>query len=251
MADEHCAVAPPVPVELREVEVDGASIRYRVAGSGEPLVLLHGLSGSWRWWQPILEPLAKRRCVHLLDLPRLGPRLRAAEVAGWLGRWLDQVGLRCVDIGGHSLGGLYAAEFAADQPERLRRLILVAPAGIPCGRSFLSHGLPLLGALYDVRGRLPTVVGDALRAGPFSLLRGAAFVSARDLREDLASVRSPTLLAWGERDRLVPTRMAEDWHRGVNGSRLVHLPSGHVPMWEAPGELAAAVIDFLGEDLAD
>ena len=76
-------------MEVRELAVDGTSIEYRVAGQGEPVVLVHGLSGSWRWWQPVLEPLAQHHRVYVLDLPRLGARLPAGELTGWLGRWLD------------------------------------------------------------------------------------------------------------------------------------------------------------------
>jgi len=238
-------------VEVRELAVDGTSIEYRVAGQGEPVVLVHGLSGSWRWWQPVLEPLAQHHRVYVLDLPRLGARLPAGELTGWLGRWLDTAALERVDLVGHSLGGLVVAEFAAEQPQRARRLALVAPAGIPCGNTVISRGARLLGTLYDVRGRLPTVVGDAVRAGPFSLLRGALFVSDRDLSAELASVHARTLLVWGDHDRLLPARIAAEWQRVLPGSRLVRLPCGHVPMWEAPGELASCLLAFLDEELVD
>src|SRR5207253_2668845 len=200
-------------MEVRELAVGGTSIEYRVAGQGEPVVLVHGLSGSWRWWQPVLEPLAERHRVYLLDLPRLGVRLPADELTRWLGRWLDAAALERVDLIGHSLGGLIAAELAAAQPQRVQRLVLIAPAGIPCGRTVLSRGVRLLETLKDVRGHLPTVAGDAMRAGPVSLLRGAVFASHRHLTEELASVDARTLLMWGDHDRLLPARIAAEWHR--------------------------------------
>jgi pimeloyl-ACP methyl ester carboxylesterase len=236
-------------VEVRELLVDGAPTEYRVAGEGEPVVLVHGLSGSWRWWQPILAPLAEHRRVHLLDLPRLGHRLPAAGLTCWLGRWLEAASLESVDLIGHSLGGLIVAELASSQPERAQRLALVAPAGIPCGSRMLSRGIRLVGTLYDVRGRLPTLVGDAVRAGPLSILRGALFASDRDLSLELASVQARTLLVWGEHDRLFPARIAAEWQRMLPHSRLVRLRCGHVPMWEAPRELASCLLTFLGEEL--
>ena len=231
--------------------VDGAPNEYRVAGAGEPVVLVHGLSGSWRWWQPVLEPLAARRRCHLLDLPQLGRRLPAAELTGWLGRWLDAAGLERVDLIGHSLGGLIAAELAAEQPQRAHRLVLIAPAGIPCGNTVLSRSVRLLGTLKDVRTRLPTVVGDAMRAGPVSLLRGAVFVSHRNLTVELASVQARTLLVWGDDDRLLPARIAAEWQRVLPGSRLVRLHCGHVPMWEAPRELVSCLLAFLDDKLVN
>src|SRR6185436_650104 len=128
----------------------------------EPVVLVHGLSGSWRWWRPVLGPLTERRRVYIPVLPRLGRRLPAEALTRWLSGWLDAAGLERVDLVGHSLGGLIAAELAAEQPSRARRLALVAPAGIPCGTSLLSRGARLTGTLYDLKRRLPTVVGDAL-----------------------------------------------------------------------------------------
>jgi pimeloyl-ACP methyl ester carboxylesterase len=237
-------------VELMHVEVDGRPARLRVTGSGPDIVVVHGLSGSWRWWSLLLEPLAARHRLHLVELPRLG-RLRAGELAPWLGRLLDAAGLGPVDLVGHSLGGLVAAELAVARPERVRRLALVAPAGIPCGRGLLGRSLPLLEELYGVRAELPTIVGDALRAGPTSLLHGAVYVWERDLRAEVGAIRAPTLLVWGERDRLVPARVAEEWQAQLPHARFVQLPCGHVPMWEAPDELASSLLDFLGEQLAD
>jgi pimeloyl-ACP methyl ester carboxylesterase len=240
-----------IVVEIRELLVDGLPTKHRVVGAGKTLVLVHGLSGSWRWWEPVLEPLAERRRVHLLDLPRLGRRLPAAELTGWLGRWLEAAELDSVDLIGHSLGGLIAAELAAEQPQRVHRLALVAPAGIPCGNNVLSRSARLLGTLYDVRGRFPTIAHDAIRAGPFSLMRGALFASHRDLSVELASIQARTLLIWGEDDRLLPARIAAEWQKVLPGSRLVRLHCGHVPMWEAPRELASHFLDFLGEERSD
>jgi pimeloyl-ACP methyl ester carboxylesterase len=237
-------------MELRRVEVDGKQVRFRVVGKGEDLVVVHGLSGSWRWWLPLAERLAARSRLHLVELPRLG-RLRAGEMAPWLGRLLDAVGLGRVDVLAHSLGGLVATELATEQPDRVRRLVLVAPAGVSCGRGVLGRTLPLIEELYDVRTWLPTIIGDAVRTGPVSLVHGVVYVWERDIRAELGAVRAPTLLVWGDRDRLVPVRVAEEWGRLLPRSRLVRLPCGHVPMWEAPRELASCVLGFLGDQLLD
>lgn len=233
------------------LEIDGVRIRYRLLGDGPPAVLVHGLSGSWRWWSPVAESLAERRSVYVLDLPRLGRRLPASELVVWLGRWLGAVGLEQVDLVGHSLGGLVAAELAARRPACLRRLALVAPAGIPCGRGLLGQSLRLVETLYELRKQFPTIAVDALRTGPLGLLRGATFVSDRDLRAELASVRVRSLLVWGERDRLLPTRFADEWQRLLPGSRVVVLPCGHVPMWEVPEQLTKCLLGFFEEELSD
>jgi pimeloyl-ACP methyl ester carboxylesterase len=238
-------------MELREVDVDGRSVAYRVTGRGPPLVLVHGLAGSWRWWSPALPTLAERFHVHLVDLPALRSAATAGDLSPWLARWLEAVALERVALAGHSLGGLVAAELATQSPGSMRRLVLVAPAGIPCGRSVPARVVPLARELVTVRGSLPMVVADALRARPLPLIRGIAYVSHRDLSDMLPKVDVPTLLVWGDRDRLVPIRIAEEWQRLLPDARLERLSCGHVPMLEAPHELAAAMLSFLREEVGD
>ena len=125
----------------------------------------------------MLEALAERHRVYVPELPKLGRRLPAEELTPWFARWLEAAGLEHADLVGHSLGGLIAAEAAAAQPERVRRLALIAPAGIPYGTSILGRAVRLIATLFDLRRWLATIVGDALRAGPLSLLRGAIFAS--------------------------------------------------------------------------
>jgi pimeloyl-ACP methyl ester carboxylesterase len=237
-------------MELRQLELDGDTVDYRVAGEGPDLLVLHGLSGSWRWWEQVGELLGQHHRLQLVELPRLG-RVRAGAMVSWLERFLDAAGLRRVDVVGHSLGGLLAAELAAQQPDRVRRLVLVAPAGIPCERGVLGRSLPLLEELVDVRTHLGTIVADAVRTGPVSLLHGVAYVWERDLSLELHAVAAPTLLVWGDRDRLLPPRIAKRWQTLLPDARLVLLPCGHVPMWEAPRELAESVVAFLRDELAN
>jgi pimeloyl-ACP methyl ester carboxylesterase len=233
------------------VEVDGRTAAYRLAGEGEPLVLVHGLAGSWRWWAPVLDTLAGGHRVHAVDLPRLGRTLRPNELERWLARWLTAVGLDRTDLAGHSLGGLVSAELAAAHPERVRRLVLVAPAGIPCGRGLPGRALALARSLPAVRRSLPMLAADALRTGPIGLAHAIVFVDRRDLREDERVIDVPTLLVWGDHDRLVPPRIADEWRRLAIHARLERVACGHVPMLEAAPELAQLVVAFLREEFPD
>src|SRR5436309_1903248 len=100
------------------------------------LVCVHGLAGSPRWWRPVVPQLAERFDVRLVELPRFRflSRVRPSDAAAWLARWLDETGLERPVLVGHSLGGLICAQLAAREPDRLHRLVLVDPAGIPTGR---------------------------------------------------------------------------------------------------------------------
>jgi pimeloyl-ACP methyl ester carboxylesterase len=168
-------------------------------------------------------------------------------VPRWLVGWLDGAGLDRVDLVGHSLGGLICARTAAASPKRVHRLVLVAPAGVPSGRGFVGHVAPLVATLAEVPEYAHRVAFDAIRTGP-NLLRAALYATTHDLRPELERVDSPTLLVWGEADRLVPIGLAQEWLHALADARLVRVSGGHVPMWDAPDELVAAVLGFLGED---
>src|SRR5215211_9007083 len=194
-----------------EALVGGLPVRYEAAGEGEPVVLVHGLSGSTRWWSRNVSKLAERYRVYLVDLPgfgrmrRLGRPFVLAEAAAWLSGWMEAVGLQRAHLVGHSMGGYVCLRLAASRPEVVRRLVLVAPAGVPTGRSMLGHLGPLLGAArYATPSFRPVLVRDALRTGPATLWRAARDLLAEDVRDDLRSIMAPTLLVWGERDTLVP-----------------------------------------------
>lgn len=213
------------------------------------LVCVHGLGGSSRWWLPVLDRLPAGRGVRLLDVPR---RVRASAAAQWLAEELEGLGPP-VDLAAHSLGGLAASRLAAARPELVRRLVLVSPAGLPARRPLVAYGPALAAAVVRSQPSfLPVLVTDALRAGPLNLVRGGLHAVSTDLRDDLANIASPTLLVWGERDRIVPFRLAAEWERVLPNARLVPLPrAGHVPMFDVPEELTAAVVEFLDETRDD
>lgn len=207
-----------------------------------PLILVHGLSGSGRWWRPVRARLGEGRDVHILDLPSIHPR----DAPRWLVGRLDRDGIERAHLVGHSLGGMICARAAASAPDRIARLVLIAPAGVPTGRHLVGHAGPLARSLAQVPEYGPRIALDALRAGP-ALLRAALYAVSHDLRAELAQVEAPTLLVWGERDHLMPPRLADEWQHALRDARVVLVPAGHVPMWDAPAELAAAVLDFLEE----
>ena len=235
----------------------GQLVRYQVAGEGEPVVLVHGLSGSTRWWARNITALAGKYRVYLVDLPGFGAmrRLRRhfvlAEAASWLAAWMEAVGLGEAYLVGHSMGGYVCLRLAAQRPEALRRLVLVAPAGVPAGRSLFGHLVPLLLAFRPASPSfLPVLVYDAMRTGPATLWRAARDLLAEDVREDLRHIDAPTLLIWGERDPLVPPSIGDLLRREIAGSHLLVLENaGHVPMFDRPQGFNAALLAFFSADV--
>lgn len=261
-------MAPPERIrwerEIRpsryEIRVEGWPVRYEAAGEGEPIVLVHGLSGSTRWWFRNVPALAEQHRVYLVDLPgfgtmrRVGRRFVLAEAASWFSEWMKVVGLERVHLVGHSMGGYVSVRLAATQPEVVRRLVLVAPAGVPAGRSMLGHLIPLLlAARYATPAFMPVLIRDALKMGPMTLWRAARDLLTEDVREDLRKIESPTLLVWGENDPLIPPTVGDLLQEEIPNSRLVLLQNaGHVPMFDRPREFDAALLAFLaGEPVED
>jgi pimeloyl-ACP methyl ester carboxylesterase len=243
-----------------EVRVGGWPVHFEVAGEGEPVVLVHGLSGSTRWWSRNVSDIAQRYRIYLVDLPGFGKmrRLRRqfilAEAASWLSEWMDAVGLERAHLVGHSMGGYICLRLAARRPAAVGRLVLVAPAGVPTGRSMVGYIGPLLeAARYATPSFLPVLVRDALRMGPATLWRAATDLLAEDVREDLRRIEAPTLLVWGQRDPLVPPAVGDLLREEIHDSRLLVLKrAAHVPMFDRPRGFDAALLAFLaGEPVGE
>ena len=249
-----------VEVRSHEASVGGTRIRYEVAGEGEPVVLVHGLSGSTRWWDRTVPALAARYRVYLVDLPGFGSMRRAkggfvlSEAADWLSSWMEAVGLERTHLVGHSMGGYISVVLAAQHPELLRRLVLVAPAGVPTGRSIRGYVLPLVRAGLYVRPSLLTLFArDALRTGPSTFFGAVRELLAEDVRTHLRKIKAPTLLIWGRLDTLVPLPTGDVMREEIPDSRLLVLErTGHVPMFERAAEMNDALLAFLaGEEVGE
>src|ERR671913_1388101 len=109
------------------------ALAFEVAGSGPPLILLHGLSGSGRWWGRNVPAFADSFRPYAVDLPGFGASRRVRwsrldDTVDRLADWIAAEGLAQAHIAGHSLGGAVAARLAARHPERIDRLVLVDAA---------------------------------------------------------------------------------------------------------------------------
>lgn len=217
-------------------------------------MLVHGLTGSTAWWKTTIAALQPRHDVRVITLPgftarrRGRPRFALPEAAAWLAHELGDSPEPVVLVG-HSLGGMISVLAAARAPERVARLVVIAPAGVFASSSRSSYVVPVLRVLSRKSPRtLPLLVRDVLRAGPLRLLHVAADLLASDLRPALREVQAPTLVVWGSEDPLLPPTVGEVFAGELPDARLLVLPrSGHVPMVDASDELNAALVAFLEE----
>lgn len=244
----------------RTIEVSGVRVHSMHAGSGAPLVLLHGLAGSQGWWRYTAAAFAERYSVHLPDLIGFGRSGRLAPYPGMpvlaqvLGEWLDAIGVGRTHLIGHSMGGQIALHLAASRPELVDRLVLVGATGIP--RQFRLTQLARLAAevvpprAWGRVGFLPVIAADAARAGPRVLWSALRNLLIDDVRALLSSVRCETLLVWGELDPLVPRTHAVEMARSIPSARLVIVErAAHNPMIDRPQTFLAHVLPFLERGL--
>jgi pimeloyl-ACP methyl ester carboxylesterase len=244
-----------IKITRREIQVGQQTIYYQVAGEGEgePVVLVHGLSASSRWWVRNIPALAQRYQVYLLDLPGFGTMRRFRrrfvldELASGIVAWMEALGIKQAHLIGHSMGGYICLRIAAQHPERIKRLVLVSPAGIPHIRSVYGYTIPLLVAFRNFKlSFFSILVSDALRAGPPTILRAAQDLLTKDIRDCLKDITAPTLLVWGEHDSLVPPVFGTILRQEINDARLLVLKkAGHVSMFDQAEQFNTAVLGFL------
>ncbi|MEN9937014.1 MAG: hypothetical protein RLZZ387_3593 [Chloroflexota bacterium] len=233
-------------------QVGPSEIYYEVAGRGAPLVLIHGLSGSGRWWGGNTAFLARRYRVHTVDLvgfgrSRCGQPFTLGDAAATVAAWMQQIGIGPAHVIGHSMGGHIAAELAADHPDLVRRLMLVDAAAIPFDFGCVPGPLDALRGLTRVSpGFLGLLLTDAASAGLPTIARAALDLLAADIRPKLRWIRAATLVVWGEQDLLVPLRLGRALARSIPGARLAVFPgTGHSPMIERPETFNGVAANFL------
>lgn len=273
--------APP-PSDF--LELDGQLVHLRDEGPREdplPIVLLHGTSASLHTWEGWSAALRSRHRVISFDLPGFGltgPRAdgdyRGDTYAQFVLRLMDTLKVQRFVLAGNSLGGEVAWRTAVQAPHRVARLILVDAAGYPFTPEHLPLGfrlarLPGAGLLIGhltprslVERSVRDVYGDPSKVTPglvdryyeLSLREGnrqALVQRFQQLQhgEDaarIATLRMPTLILWGGRDRLVPPDSARRFAHDIPGSRLVVFDDlGHVPQEEDPQRTVKAVEAFL------
>lgn len=205
------------------------------------VVLIHGLTAAVEWWGTTAEALRAEHDVEVLELPHL----RIPEAAQWLADRLEQTEEPTALVG-HSSGGATAVLAATAAPSAVQRLVLLAPAGVFASRSRLAYAFPLAKQALQTVGRVPQMVRDTWRVGPWRLWRISSDLLRVDLVPELPRVEARTLVVWGAGDPLLSASTGAKFAELIPDARLVVLPGcGHIPMLEAPDELNRELLEFL------
>ena len=261
----------------------GPKLTRHRGGSGQPLVLVHGLGLSWRSWQPVLAALEGRHDVVAIDLPGFGdsplPDRAAAtpaRLADAVEAELDRLGLDAPAVVGNSLGGWVALELA--RRGRAARAVVISPSGLesPPERALIIA----LNELMRLRARVGAPLGQwltapalarvmlfgGLRSQPWRLSPDAAAGDLHDFGYSpgfqsalsstvaarapmwLGEIQVPVRVAYGMLDLMLGVFTAPRFAAAIPGAELVALPAvGHVPMLDDPELVARTILDFTAD----
>jgi pimeloyl-ACP methyl ester carboxylesterase len=245
----------------------GIETVVQIAGEGDPLVFLHG-AGTVTGFDALL-PLAERFRLIVPFHPGFGPSAddtTVDDIHDYRRHYLDlfdELGLEQMALAGHSMGGWLAANFAADHTERVTRLVLAAPFGLRVEEHPTTDFLaipgdqlpPYLTADMSVfEGHVPMPPTPEFLADRYRETTSAArlmWTRPYDLKLHrwLHRVTMPTLILWGDADRLIPVEQAPVWADLIAGSEVKTLPGvGHL-MFDESREAVDALGSFVGEGL--
>jgi pimeloyl-ACP methyl ester carboxylesterase len=276
--------ADPSRLQFRTIDTAAGPLSTMQAGSGDPVVLLHGLGATKASFLPTIAALADSHHTIAVDLPGFGdsakpllgaydPRFFAAAVTALL----DALGLERAHLIGNSMGGRVAIEVGLRAPERVGRMVLLAPSlawlrprpwapylrWVPTQLGLIQPA-PRQMVEKIVRRLIPGSENEWTAAGIDEFLRSyltpsgraAFYAAARNIYLEephgpngfwtrLPSLTPEALFVWGRRDSLVPTGFARHVRDALPGAAHLELDCGHVPQLERPRQTHDAIERFL------
>ncbi len=253
---------------------------YALTGVGvAPLMLLHGFDSSLLEFRRLLPQLAPYRQTWALDLlgfgfsdRRLSPSLSPAAIKTHLYSFWQQLVAQPMVLIGASMGGAVAIDFALTYPQAIAALVLIDSAGFATGPAMEKIMVPPLDRLATSFLRHPWVRRSISRQAYFDrslvtpdaelcaslhlqcpdwqqgLIRFTQSGGYTFLADQIPNLTSPTLIIWGEQDRILGSQDAHRFNQAIADSQLVWIPqAGHVPHLEQPEAVAGAIVHFIGQ----
>jgi len=260
------------------VEVRGMNVHYRDEGQGPVLILIHGTAASLHTFDDWVRLLMGSYRIIRLDLPGFGltgphPE-RSYEMDAYctfLEEFVSKLNLQSFFLGGNSLGGRISWNYALRFPARVKKLVLIAASGYPMDINLLVYKLAKIpgmkkvllrvapfGGIYvnlthcfankdKVTGRMAKRYHQLLlREGNRQALLDRIRVEKTDEYRDIPRINCPTLIMWGDKDRVVSPSLAYRFRDDIRSSELVMYDDvGHIPMEELPEKTANDLAKFL------
>ena len=279
---------PPHLPKDHYIKVGKLNTRYWALGDkGTTVVLIHGLCTSADIWMHNVEAFAEQHRVYVPDLVGFGRSdkpecsFSPLDYTSFLDDFINILNLQRVNLVGQSLGGGIALHYAIQFPQKVNRLVLADSAGL--GREVLwklrLKSLPLLGELfsYPIRKGVElsfksAVCNQALITKDFVELyyeffshpqfqkfllkmvrsivniRGAREEVLAPIMDNLFKITQPTLIIWGEKDRVLPIKHAYHGKEKLPNAKLKIIEGcGHIPFFERAEEFNHLALEFLSE----
>jgi pimeloyl-ACP methyl ester carboxylesterase len=265
------------------IDIDGVSVHYIMEGRMDdslPIVFIHGTSASLHTWDTLSNFLKTNKKIIRLDLPAFGltgPNRLNQYSFNYYNQFLDEFLLKlnvtqCI-VAGNSLGGSIAWNYAIASPEKVKQLILLDASGYPKkdekgSLGFKLAGIPVLNqalkhispislirkSLEDAFYNKSLVTEKMVQQYHDMLLRegnrGAVLeLFQHPMKADPAKIKlitQPTLIIWGKEDQLISYKNAALFKQDIQNSQMLVLDKvGHIPMEEAPNQVASAILEFI------
>ena len=273
-------------IPLHTLEVNGEHVAYLDIGQGQPVILIHGFGGSMWQWEHQQQPLSAEFRLITPDLIGSGlstkPEVeyRPEQMLEYFIGFMDALRIRQATLVGNSMGAGLAIGMALTYPDRVSQLVLIdglpanvrerltspsikraldtaAPSWLASFGNWLFGGVMIESVLkeivHDPALLTPAVIERSNRnrqrpgvIPPLMTVRDTLPLWESGFATRIGEIRHPTLILWGEEDRVFPLPTGEDLQRTIKGSALVRIPNaGHIPQWERPDLANRAMIEFL------
>jgi pimeloyl-ACP methyl ester carboxylesterase len=273
-------------IPIHTVEVNGERVAYLDIGQGQPVILIHGFGGSMWQWEHQQQPLSAEFRLITPDLIGSGlstkPDIeyRPEQMLEYFIGFMDALRIRQATLVGNSMGAGLAIGMALTYPDRVSQLVLIdglpanvrerltspsikraldtaAPSWLASFGNWLFGGVMIESVLqeivHDPALLTPAVIERSNRnrqrpgvIPPLMTVRDTLPLWESGFATRIGEIRHPTLILWGEEDRVFPLPTGEDLQRTIKGSALVRIPNaGHIPQWERPDLANRAMIEFL------
>ena len=267
-------------VDAQYIEIDGMQVYYRSVGKGDPIILLHNANSSMHTWSAWVDTLSTKYKVIVPDLPGnglTGPHSRGSYslfmYTGFVDSFAQALNVKQFHLAGNGLGAQIAWFYAAEHPEKIKKLILLDAPGFETpsvtiwdqfaqtpvvNRLYWYLSPPILTELrLDRIYADDNLVTDSLIERHFDLMRRKgnrkAYTDRAAVSENsppaldlIKKITAPTLVMWGAEDAIISPSFAYEFHKKLRNAELrIYNNTGHWPQEESPAETATDAFSFL------
>ncbi len=273
-------------MSIQTVLVHDQRIAYLDVGEGPPVILIHGFGGSMWQWEQQQHALSQHFRVLTPDLPGAGlsdkPEIdyRPDQMLDFFVGFMDAVKIPQATLVGNSMGAGLAIGMALAHPTRVAKLVLIdglpqhviekltspsvrraletrAPSWLVSFGNILFGGLMIESVLREIVHDPALLTPAVIERSNRNRQRPGLIKPIMTVRENLplwesgfaarvGEITHPTLVIWGEEDRVFPIAVGEELHQSIKGSRFIRIPkAGHIPQWERPDLVNQELITFI------